>query len=96
VRELTKIHEEVIRTTLADAVEKYGDGSLKGEIVIIIEGAEPVRTDDMTLEEAVEIALSLEGEGASRSDAAKQAAKLSGFKKGDIYKLMGEKGEDDE
>ena len=50
----------------------------------------------MTLEEAVEIALSLEGEDASRSDAAKQAAKLSGFKKGDIYKLMGEKGEDDE
>ena len=30
VRELTKVHEEVIRTTLPEAYEKYGDGSLKG------------------------------------------------------------------
>ncbi|MBR4767200.1 MAG: 16S rRNA (cytidine(1402)-2'-O)-methyltransferase, partial [Clostridia bacterium] len=89
VREITKIHEEVIRTTLYDAAEKYSDGSLKGEMVIIVEGAkeEKIKT---TLEEAVALALQFEKDGASRSDAAKQAAKQTGFKKGDIYKLMGE------
>lgn len=88
VREITKIHEEVIRTTLFDAVEKYCDGSLKGEIVIIVEGAAPVKNEQMTIEEAAELADGLAREGTSKSDAAKQAAKLSGFKKGDIYKLM--------
>lgn len=89
VREITKIHEEVIRTTLSDAAEKYSDGSLKGEIVIIVEGAKEEK-HKTTVEEAVALALRIEKDGASRSDAAKQAAKQTGFKKGDIYKLMGE------
>ena len=38
VREITKIHEQVIKTTLDEAVRLYGDGSLKGEIVIIVKG----------------------------------------------------------
>ena len=38
VRELTKVHEEVIRTTLAEAAEKCSDDSIKGEIVLVIEG----------------------------------------------------------
>ena len=46
VREITKIHEEVIRTTLDEAVEKYADGSVKGEIVLVIKGAEPENTED--------------------------------------------------
>lgn len=90
VREITKIHEQVIRTTLFDAVEKYGDGSLKGEIVIIIEGAKPVEKEEMTLEDAVSLAKQIEKDGASKTDAAKQVSKLTGFKKGDIYKLMNE------
>lgn len=89
VREITKIHEEVIRTTLYEAAEKYSDGSLKGEIVIIVEGAKEEK-QKTTLEEAVTLAVQIEKDGASRSDAAKQAAKQTGFKKGDIYKLMGE------
>ena len=89
VREITKIHEEVIRTTLFDAAEKYSDGSLKGEMVIIVEGAKEEKLKT-TLDEAVALALQAEKDGASRSDAAKQAAKQTGFKKGDIYKLMGE------
>ena len=89
VREITKIHEEVIRTTLFDAAGKYSDGSLKGEMVIIVEGAKEEKLKT-TLEEAVALALQAEKDGSSRSDAAKQAAKQTGFKKGDIYKLMGE------
>lgn len=91
VREITKIHEEVIRTTLDDAVENYGDGSLKGEIVLVIHGAEPVSEEEFTLEKAVEYAKISVENGLSISEAAKQAAKLSGFKKGDIYReLLGE------
>ena len=89
VREITKIHEEVIRTTLDEAVELYGDGGLKGEIVLIIHGAEEkTENDELTLEDAVEMAKQSIENGMSVSEAAKQTAKLSGFKKGDIYKLL--------
>ena len=92
VRELTKIHEEVIRTTLCAAAEKYANGGLKGEIVLIIEGAKPEGKEKMTVEQAVEEAKRFVSNGDSASEAAKKAAKLSGLKKGDIYKLMqGEK-----
>ena len=92
VREITKLHEEVIRTTLDEAVEKYADGSVKGEIVLVIKGAEKAESgDEMSFEQAVECAKRSVEDGMSVSEAAKQAAKLSGFKKGDIYKsLIGE------
>lgn len=85
VREITKIHEEVIRTTLKEANERYGDGHLKGEMVLIIEGR-PKSEDVFTLEEAVQLANTLIEDGMSKNEAAKQAAKESGIKKGDIYK----------
>lgn len=89
VREITKIHEEVIRTTLDEAVEKYADGSVKGEIVLVIKGAEPEKTEDkMPLEQAIECARHSVESGMSVSEAAKQTAKLSGYKKGDIYKAL--------
>ena len=89
VREITKIHEEVIRTTLDEAVEKYADGSIKGEIVLVIKGAESEKAEDkMTLDQAIECARHSVESGMSVSKAAKQAAKLSGYKKGDIYKAL--------
>lgn len=92
VREITKIHEEVIRTTLCAAAEKYADGGLKGEIVLIIAGAKPEEKEQMAVEQAVEEAKKFIASGDSASEAAKKAAKLSGHKKGDIYKLLqGEK-----
>ena len=86
VRELTKIHEQVIRTTLAEAAEKYSDDSIKGEIVLIVEGAPDVKEKDSTLEDAINTAKELMDSGMSASEAAKESAKLTGFKKGDIYK----------
>ena len=89
VREITKIYEEVIRTTLDEAVEKYADGSIKGEIVLVIKGAESEKAEDkMTLDQAIECARHSVESGMSVSEAAKQAAKLSGYKKGDIYKAL--------
>lgn len=89
VREITKIHEEVIRTTLKDAAEKYAQEQLKGEIVLVIEGKSEAETDEYTLEDAVSIAKELmEKENMSASFAAKQAAKDTKIKKGDIYKAL--------
>lgn len=88
VRELTKIHEQVIRTTLCEAAEKYSKEDIKGEIVLIVGGAEPKEKDEMTLEQAVEYAKELVEKGESKTQAAKTAAKESGHKKGDIYKIL--------
>ncbi len=88
VRELTKIHEQVIKTTLFAASEKYSEEQIKGEIVLIVKGAEAPEKVQMTLEQAAEYARELIAKGEGKSDAAKLAAKESGLKKGDIYKLI--------
>lgn len=89
VRELTKVHEEVIRTTLEQAAEQYADGSIKGEIVLVLEGAAKEEKAEMCLEDAVAYALELcAKEGITASDAAKAAARISGLKKGDIYRNL--------
>jgi 16S rRNA (cytidine1402-2'-O)-methyltransferase len=88
VRELTKIHEEVIRTTLAEAAARFADGSAKGEIVLVIEGAPVTEQSEYTLEDAISLAKELAQSGISPSDAAKQAAKETGYKKGELYKAM--------
>lgn len=87
VRELTKIHEEVIRTTLGNGAEKYADGSLKGEIVLIIDGKRE-EAQEITLEDAVERAKKLVEGGMSISRAAKEAAAETPFKKSDIYREL--------
>lgn len=92
VRELTKIHEEVINTTLEKAVEAYKDAPLKGEIVLIIEGATiEEATEEYTLDDAVRMAQAMaEDEDISISEATKRTAKLTGIKKGVIYKAITE------
>lgn len=88
VRELTKIHEEVIRTTLQKAVEDYPSNNLKGELVLIIEGAPKERKEEISLSDAVEIAREFVSAGMSVNDASKMAAKQTGIKKSDIYKEL--------
>lgn len=89
VRELTKIHEEVIRTTTKFAAENYADGSIKGEIVLVLEGAKDNDTNkNYTLEQAAEIAKKLIEDGEKTSEAAKQAAAVTGFKKNEIYREL--------
>ena len=89
VRDITKIHEEVIRTTTKNAAENLSDGSVKGEIVLVLEGAPQVDdTEEFTLEYAVETAKKLIENGARATDAAKEAAALTGFKKNEIYKEL--------
>ena len=88
-RELTKIHEEVVVTTLKEAARRYEDAAAKGEFVLIIGGA-PIRpAPEVTADEAISLAVELSADGAlSKSEAAKTAAKRTGIKKGVIYKAL--------
>ena len=89
VRELTKLHEEVIHTTLSEAVLLYNDeNKARGEFVLIIEGYIPEKEEEFTLDQAVEIAKGYIQKGDPTSLAAKKAATDTGIKKGDIYKLL--------
>lgn len=87
VREITKIHEQVLRTDLKSAAAQYADNSLKGELVLIIEG-KPDEEESFTTQQAVDCAKQFMLEGLSINEAAKQAAKLTKIKKSDIYKQL--------
>lgn len=88
-RELTKIHEEVVRTTLSEAIERYEAMPPKGEFVLVVEGCkEEESTAELTLEQAAEQAQKLIDSGVKPSEACKEAAALTGFKKSDIYSII--------
>lgn len=91
IKELTKIHETVERTTLSEACEKYSAQTPKGEFVIVIEGTTEPKQKEVSLDEAVALAKGLVENGMAINDAAKEIAKETKLKKGDIYKaLLGE------
>ena len=87
-RELTKLHEEIRKTTLGQAAEFYRDNEPRGEFVLVLAGADPADAvqDAPTLEEAVAAAERLMADGMAPSAAAKQAAAGTPFSKGEIYK----------
>ena len=88
VKEITKLHENVFLTTISDAVTYFSNNKPMGEYVIIVEGKTKEEENPLTLEEAVLIAKKLKNEGLKATDAAKEAANISGFKKSDIYKKI--------
>lgn len=89
-RELTKLHETVMNTTLKDAAEYFEINAPRGEFVLIIEGKQD-EEKTYTEDDAVMLAKGLIAGGASTSSAAKEAAEVTGIKKGDIYRrIIGE------
>lgn len=86
-RELTKVHEEVQRTTLREAAARYADGGARGEFVLVVEGApEPEQEETVSIEDAARAVRELaEREGVSLSEAARRVAALTGLKKSAIY-----------
>jgi len=86
-RELTKLHEEVVRTTLGEAVEKYTANPPKGEFVLIVAGAEPAEKEVPTETDAATRVAQLMAEGLSRKDAVKQTAKELGLPKNVVYDI---------
>lgn len=87
-KELTKLHETVLRTTLSGALAQFADQPPKGEYVLILAGAPKAEQITFTLPQAIALAEEYRAGGASLSDAAKQAAKETGFKKSEIYKAL--------
>lgn len=84
-RELTKVYEETVRTTLAQAVEKYTAVPPKGEFVLVVAGYEPAAEPAVTAEGAMELVERYRSEGYSLREACKLASADTGFSKNELY-----------
>ena len=86
-RELTKLHEEVIRTTLSQAVAHFAETPPRGEFVLVIKGAEKVH-EVFTPEEALKVAKAYRENGLAVKDAAKRASEETGVSKKELYAAL--------
>ena len=86
-RELTKLHEEILRTTLQGAVAHYAEAEPRGEYVLIVAGGEQ-RAEAVTPEAALALAKGLVAEGLSKKDAARQIAAETGVSKNALYNML--------
>ena len=86
-RELTKLHEEVRRTTLGEAADWYAANPPKGEFVRVVEGGAPAAEETPTLEAGLARVAALRAEGCSLRDAARQTAAELGLPRKALYDL---------
>ena len=87
-RELTKLHEEIWRTTLGEAAARYGAEAPRGEFVLVVEGAPQRPAETPSLERGAERAMELRAQGIPLKEAARQAAKELGLSRNEIYALV--------
>jgi 16S rRNA (cytidine1402-2'-O)-methyltransferase len=80
-RELTKLHEEVVRGTAAELALRFAEGA-RGEICIVVEGAEPGASD---LPTGIAQVRALVAAGEKLNAAAKEVATITGLSKRDLY-----------
>ena len=82
---MSKVHEEIWRGSIADAIQRFGAEAL-GEFVLVVAGApEEARWDEARVQTVLRDELE---HGASSSEAAKRVAALSGWNKRDVYALL--------
>ena len=86
-RELTKLHEEVVRTTLSGAIARYSETPPRGEFVLVVRGAPEDTGPAMTREEALEAGRRYRAEGRSLKEACRLAAADSGIGANELYQL---------
>lgn len=84
-RELTKLHEEAIRTTLGQALSYYQENSPRGEYVLVLQGAAPRVQEAPSVEVCLEEIAALRSSGLSLKDAVKQVSKKSGVPRNTLY-----------
>lgn len=84
-RELTKLHEQILRMTLGEALAYYTENDPRGEYVLILEGAAETSVEALTLEDAVSLALERIASGASKKDAVREVSRETGFPKNALY-----------
>lgn len=87
VKEITKVHESVVRTDLKAASTMFDEEKPKGEFVVIVDGKK-VEEKEISFDKAVEEAKRLMADGMSTNAAAKEVAKITPYKKNDIYKAL--------
>ena len=85
-RELTKLHEEIWRTTLGEAAGRYARESPRGEFVLVVRGAEPA-LEEASLEDGLERGEALQAKGLSLRDAVRQAAGELKLSRRELYDL---------
>ncbi len=90
-RELTKLHEEIYRTTLGEAMERYREQPPKGEFVLVLEGAPEVEQEMLSLEDGVAMVLEKRAMGLSMKDAARQVSAETGLSKNELYAAASKK-----
>lgn len=84
-REMTKLHEEILRMTLSEAVSYYENISPKGEFVLVIEGAKPQEEKKLSFEDALDRVAELYNDGMPLKEAARKCALETGYQKNDLY-----------
>ena len=84
-RELTKLHEEVLRTTLGEAAAYYAEHAPRGEFVLIVEGAAPLAPEAVSEADALEAVRAFIGQGLSRKDAVRRVSEQTGIPKNELY-----------
>lgn len=87
-RELTKLHEQTLRTTLAQAVAFYGEKEPRGEYVLVVGGAQPAEESSVTLEEGVRQVLRLRESGMKMKEAVRMVAGQTDLNKNDLYEAV--------
>jgi 16S rRNA (cytidine1402-2'-O)-methyltransferase len=90
-RELTKLHEEVLRGRATEVITELGSAPIRGEVVVVIEGATDPPAPD--LHGAVDSARSLIDRGERKREAARRAAAETGVPANEIYRALVENGE---
>ena len=84
-RELTKLHEETMRTTLQGAVDYYSSNEPRGEYVLVVGGAQRREGPAMTMAEGVARVLQLRQDGMRMKDAVRQVSADTGLNKNELY-----------
>ena len=83
-REMTKLHEEVVRSTLGEAAALYAETPPRGEFVLVVEGSAEARAE-FGREEALAIVERRRAEGMSLKEACRLTAEETGIKKNELY-----------
>ena len=84
-RELTKLHEQTMRCTLAEAAAYYDSCEPKGEYVLVVAGAAPRKETAVTLEEGVGMVRALLEQGSRTKNAVKEVAAHTGLSRNELY-----------
>ena len=84
-RELTKLHEESVRTTLEQAAAYYAANEPRGEYVLVVAGRPRQDRPPLTLEEGVARVLRLRADGIRMKDAVRQVADDTGLSRNELY-----------